>query len=179
MKKKIERISNLGEVGVNRPGQPRQPKFMVSVEWQDGTEDSFMLDGECGGYLEDGFVVKVGGKWLFYDAEGKLLAENECSRYGDCTEVSVNGGFYIFDKDVEHDRERGVNHFAIAVDGTETDFLNPTIGWHVSQLFANEPDDDMEDEDMDLESSFVGWSAIKQCYSKMQENESKGGALQG
>lgn len=170
MKKKIERIRNLGEVGVSRHGQPRQSKFLVLVEWQDGTEDSFSLDGECGGYLEDGFVVKVGGKWLFYDAEGKLLGENECLRYGDCTEVSVNGGFYIFDKDIEHNRERGVNHFAIAVDGTETDFLNPTIGWPVSQFFAEELGD-IEEEDMDFGSPIVGWSAIKQCYSKMQESD--------
>ena len=172
MKKKIERIRIMGEVGVNLPGQPRQPKSMVSVEWQDGTEDMIMLDGKCGGYIEDGYIVKVDEKWRFYDAEGKLLGENECSRYGDCTEVSLDGGFYIFDKDPALARERGVNHFAIAVDGQETEFLDPIFGWSVSQLFAKGPDDDVDDGDLDdgdLDdvAPFVGWRALKQCYKKL------------
>lgn len=42
MEKKIERVCNLGEVGVTRHGQPRQSKFLVLVEWQEGSKQEEM-----------------------------------------------------------------------------------------------------------------------------------------
>ena len=71
--------------------------YSIKIEYADGSKIDFPVPGECRAYLDTGFLVAAGGKWLFYTPNGKQVAEREQCELG--TTVYITSiGCYEFRK---------------------------------------------------------------------------------
>ena len=71
----VERYS-CGQTQLTTNEAPKRTKVhIVHLEYSDGTENAFQVEGQCKAYLDTGFLVASGRKWLFYNESGEKVAE--------------------------------------------------------------------------------------------------------
>ena len=174
--KKIETISN---IGITHAGD-RSHAVIVSYQTEDDDVAIVReLPGICVAYLEMGFLVDADDKWHFYDAEGKLVASALKADIGECTEVSVLGDHYVFDKTPELRPLNGgelvpdVDVLCIDAKGqrlpcpTEKHICISCMDLFPVGDYACQDDDLLDGEDDDFDEEVMGWSERKKIYKQV------------
>ena len=178
--KKIETVSN---IGITHAGD-RSHAVIVSYQTEDDDVAIIRdLPGICVAYLEMGFLVDADDKWHFHDAEGKLVASALKADIGECTEVSVLGDHYVFDKTPELRTLNGgklapdVDVLCIDAKGqrlpypTEKHICISRKDLFSADDYARQDDDLLDDEDDDCDEEATGWSERKKIYKRVLEDD--------
>ena len=179
--KKIETLSN---IGITHAGD-RSHAVIVSYQTEDDDVAIIRdLPGICVAYLEMGFLVDDDDKWHFYDTEGKLVASALKADIGGCTEVSVLGDHYVFDKTPELRTFNGgklapdVDVLCIDAKGqrlpypTEKHICISPMDLFPAGDYARQDDDLLDDEEEeDFDEEATGWSERKKSYKRVLEDD--------
>jgi len=100
--KEIEKVSRGAPIGITTPFRKRRVTYLISIQYRDGTDKTVWLESRCVGFVRNGFLSKKKRDWLFYDAEGELVATRPAKEIGQCAKIGMGEGqdeaFYFFAK---------------------------------------------------------------------------------
>ena len=126
----VERYS-CGQTQLTTNEAPKRTKVhIVHLEYSDGTENAFQVEGQCKAYLDTGFLVASGRKWLFYNESGEKIAEIAKAELGRKVKI-LSTGCYAFYSDEES------IPVAVNAKGEKITFPQRCIGFPADQQFTH------------------------------------------
>ena len=133
MKKFIESVKRYScwQTQLTTNAAPQRTRVhIVDVEYSDGSENTFQVEGQCKAYLDTGFLVASGRKWIFYNVSGEKVAEIAKVELGRKVKI-ISTGDYAFYSDEEE------IPVAVNAKGEKIPYPQRCIGFPADQQFTH------------------------------------------